>query len=150
MIATACSYSVCISSRHIPSFRLFWQVGGQGPITGACFGHFYAYAPDNAHEARDYGLARYGMELKRLLSVLELHLKEGDKTFMVGEEYTIADMALFPWVHQLRSGYTNPGSKIKAADFLSLEETYPVLMAWADRVFARPAVKRGLVVTPWN
>lgn len=127
---------------------LFWQVGGQGPITGACFGHFYAYAPDTAHEARDYGLARYGMEVKRLMSVLELHLAE--KTFMVGEEYTIADMAIFPWVHQLRTGYTNPGSKIKASQFLSLEETYPAVMAWCDRVYARPAVKRGMAVCPWS
>ena len=69
---------------------------------------------------------------------------------MVGEEYTIADMALFPWVHQLRNGYENPGSKRKAAAFLSVEETYPKLMAWCDRIFARPAVQRGMTVCPWR
>lgn len=127
---------------------MFWQVGGQGPITGGCFGHFYAYAPDNAHQARDYGLARYGMEVKRLLHVLELHLT--GKTYMVGEEYTIADMAIFPWVHQLRTGYINPGTKIKAADFLSVEESYPVLMAWCDRIHSRPAVQRGMTTCSWS
>lgn len=126
---------------------LFWQVGGQGPITGACFGHFYAYAPDNAHAARDYCLGRYGMEVKRLMSVLENHLT--GRIFMVGDEYTIADMALFPWAHQLRNGYKNPGSQISASSFLSVEESYPNVMAWCDRIAERPAVQRGLTVCQW-
>jgi len=126
---------------------LFWQVGGQGPMTGACFGHFYCYAPDNAHAAREYGLSRYGMEVKRLLSVLENHL-EG-KTYMVGEEYSIADMAIFPWTQHLRTGYINPGNKIPAAEFLTLESTYPSVMAWCDRIKARPAVQRGMTVCQW-
>ena len=88
------------------------------------------------------------MEVKRLMSVLELHLT--GKTFMVGEEYTIADMAIFPWVNQLRIGYKNPGSQMKAAEFLSVEETYPNVMLWCDRIAARPAVQRGLTVCQWS
>ena len=76
--------------------------GRAGADSGRLLRTLLRIAPDNAHEARDYGLARYGMDVKRLLSVMELHL--AGKTFMVGEEYTIADMALFPWVHQLRTG----------------------------------------------
>lgn len=88
------------------------------------------------------------MEVKRLLHVLELHLT--GKTYMVGEEYTIADMALFPWAHQLRNGYVNPGTQIKAADFLSVEETYPAVMAWCDRIHERPAVQRGMTTCGWK
>ena len=109
---------------------LFWQVGGQGPITGACFGHFFVYAPGtdrcmsyaNAYffsslscacddlaadkkEARDYGVARYGMEVQRLCSVLENHLQ--NRTYMVNEEYGIADMAIYPWFNQLLTGYNH-------------------------------------------
>lgn len=68
---------------------LFWQMGGQGPMTGN-FGHFMVYAPAEKVETRNYGVSRYGMEVQRLCSVLDRHL-EG-KTFIVGEEYTIADM----------------------------------------------------------
>ncbi|CAE7543063.1 yghU, partial [Symbiodinium microadriaticum] len=122
---------------------LFWQVGGQGPITGACFGHFFVYAPDDRGAAREYALARYGMEVQRLCSVLENHLK--DRSYMVNEEYTIADMAIYPWFNQLLTGY-NHKSGLTAKDFLSVEENYPSVVAWALRIRERPAVQRGLQV----
>jgi GST-like protein len=80
---------------------LFWQMSGFGPIPGN-FGHFMVYAPDDQVDARKYGLMRFGMEVQRLCSVLDTHLK--GRTYMVGEEYTIADMAIFPWFQQLRNG----------------------------------------------
>lgn len=81
---------------------IFWQMGGQGPMTGQ-FGHFYVYAPDDKLETRDYGVARYGMEVQRLCSVLDGHLS--GKQYILGDEYSIADMAIFPWFNQLRTGY---------------------------------------------
>jgi GST-like protein len=120
---------------------LFWQAAGQGPMTGQ-FGHFMVYAPPDKKDARDYGVARYGMEVQRLCSVLENHL--ATRKYMVGEEYTIADMAIFPWFNHLRVGYKHP-SGIGAADFLSVSQ-YVNVNAWADRIAARPAVKRGITV----
>jgi len=120
---------------------LFWQIGGQGPMTGN-FGHFFVYAPGNKKEARDYGVARYGMETQRICSVLENHL--ATRKFMVGEEYTIADMAIFPWFNQLRVGYKHK-SGIGAAEFLNVAQ-YVHTNAWADRILERPAVKRGITV----
>uniref|UniRef100_A0A6B2LER2 Glutathione S-transferase n=1 Tax=Arcella intermedia TaxID=1963864 RepID=A0A6B2LER2_9EUKA len=120
---------------------LFWQMAGQGPMAGN-FGHFMVYAPDDKVEARNYGVSRYGMETQRLLSVLDLHLK--GRMWMVGEEYTIADMAIFPWVNQLRTGYKHK-SGIGAAEFLSVE-SYGNVIAWANRIAERPAVQRGLTV----
>lgn len=144
---------------------LFWQVGGQGPMTGN-FGHFKVYAPPGEVEARDYGVARYGMEVQRLCSVLELHLaghgdfsgnpnlrSAGPRDFLVGETYTIADMACFPWAYMLWGrGYNRPGQP-DAKDFLGLER-YPNLKAWVDRIAQRPAVQRGIRVCngspkPW-
>jgi GST-like protein len=75
-------------------------MGGQGPMTGN-YGHFMVYAPADKVEARNYGVARYGMEVQRLCDVLEKHLAEGNKTYLVGEQYTIADMMCFPWFHQV-------------------------------------------------
>ncbi|KAJ3339124.1 hypothetical protein HDU93_008608 [Gonapodya sp. JEL0774] len=69
---------------------VFWQVGGQGPMTGN-YGHFMVYAPGDKGQARDYGVARYGMEVQRLCDVLDKHLSDG-RQYLVGDEYTIADM----------------------------------------------------------
>ena len=145
---------------------LFWAVSNLGPILGACFGHFFCYAPGvmvwllwglcsaltrvlsvyfccachlcnvtalfvayyiyflhsiiafpslftcydmpsaDQHQARDYALGRYGMEVKRLMSVLNDHLLY--REYMMNNTYTLADMAIFPWVHQLRQGYRHP------------------------------------------
>lgn len=144
---------------------LIWQVGGQGPMTGN-FGHFMVYAPADKADARSYGVARYGMEVQRLLDVLELHLgghgnfmgdhgprAEGPRSFLVGDRYTVADMACLPWVMVLRGkGYDRPGQP-RAQDFLSLKR-YPQLNAWADRLESRLEVQRGMRVCssagkPW-
>lgn len=130
---------------------LFWQMAGQGPMTGN-FGHFMVYAPDEKKEARDYGVARYGMEVQRLCSVLDNHLK--DREFMAGGEYSIADMACLPWFQMIRGakGYRHP-SGVGARDFLSVAQ-YTHACAWADRLMARAAVVRGIAVCrkvakPW-
>ena len=120
---------------------LFWQMSGLGPMCGN-FGHFMVYAPADKVEARDYGVGRYGMEVQRLLSVLDQHL--ASRTYLVGEEFTIADMASFPWVHQLLKGYKHP-SGIDANGFLSVEK-YTNVIAWVERIRERPAVQRGLTV----
>jgi len=119
----------------------FWQMGGQGPMTGN-FGHFFVYAPPHQIQARDYGVARYGMEVQRLCDVLDKHL--AGKTYIVGEQYTIADIIIFPWFHALRIGYKHT-SGITAAEFLSVS-SYHNANAWADRILARPAVQRGVTV----
>lgn len=125
---------------------LFWQMAGQGPMSGACYGHFFAYAPADKCEARDYGVARYGMEVQRLCSVLDNHL--AGRAYLVGDEYSIADMVCFPWFNHLRVGY-NHSSGVKTVDFLSVS-TYSNAIAWADRIAARPAVQRGLQVCPFS
>eukprot|EP00271_Cylindrocystis_brebissonii_P015806 TRINITY_DN38837_c0_g1_i1.p1 TRINITY_DN38837_c0_g1~~TRINITY_DN38837_c0_g1_i1.p1 ORF type:complete len:271 (+),score=48.60 TRINITY_DN38837_c0_g1_i1:330-1142(+) len=120
---------------------LFWQMGGQGPMTGQ-FGHFFVYAPDDQVAARNYGAARYGMEVQRLCDVLDKQL-EG-KEFILGEEYTIADMAIFPWSRALRKGYNHPSGG-NARTFLGFEK-YKNVNRWLDALEARPAVERGLKV----
>jgi len=120
---------------------VFWQMGGQGPMTGN-FGHFFVYAPPDKVEARNYGVARYGMEVQRLMSVLDRHL-EG-KTYLVGEEYTLADIMCFPWAHMLRIYYKH-ASGIGANDFLSIDK-YKNVQGWVERILARSAVARGLKV----
>jgi len=96
------------------------------------------YAPRNKHEAINYGVARYGMEVRRLLSVMDNHLQ--DKTWFLGDEYSIADMALYPWVVTLgEKGYD-------AAKFLDRDNRYPNVMRWCARMAARPAVQRGMLV----
>lgn len=144
---------------------LFWQTGSQGPATGN-FGHFMVYAPAVQAEARDYGVARYGMEVQKLLDVLDRHLSglgdfrgdagprpEGPRSFLVGDRYTVADMACLPWVLMLRGkGYDRPGQP-RAQDFLGLSK-YKHVLAWADRLAQRPEVQRGMRVChgspkPW-
>jgi GST-like protein len=121
---------------------VFWQMAGLGPMCGN-FGHFMVYAPADECAARDYGVARYGMESQRLLSVLDQHL--AGKIFMVGEEYTIADMVIFPWFHHVMLVGYKHASGIGASDFLSLDQ-YKHANAWAQRLLARPEVQRGLTV----
>lgn len=120
---------------------VFWQMGGLGPMCGN-FGHFMVYAPSDQHQARDYGVSRYGMEVQRLCSVLDKHLAE--RQYIVGDEYTIADMVILPWVRQLRTGYKHP-SGISGLEFLSIDK-YTNVNAWADRLLAREEVQRGIAV----
>ncbi|WP_314437178.1 glutathione-dependent disulfide-bond oxidoreductase [Massilia timonae] len=109
---------------------LFWQMGS-APFVGGGFGHFFAYAPDKLQ----YPIDRYAMETKRQLDVLDRHL--ADKRFVAGEEYTIADMAIWPWY-----GGLVLGQLYEAAEFLSVHE-YRHVKRWADEIAARPAVIRG-------
>ena len=112
---------------------LFWQMGS-APFLGGGFGHFYAYAP----EKFEYPINRYAMETKRQLDVLDRRLAE--VPFVGGQEYTIADMAIWPWY-----GGVVLGRAYDAAEFLDVG-IYRNVMAWAAKIDARPAVKRGRMV----
>jgi GSH-dependent disulfide-bond oxidoreductase len=112
---------------------LFWQMGS-APFLGGGFGHFYAYAPTKI----EYAIDRYAMETKRLLDVLDRRLAEAE--YVAGPNYTIADMAIWPWYGGLvRSG------QYGAAEFLSVQD-YKNVLRWTDAIAARPAVKRGRMV----
>ena len=110
---------------------LFWQVGS-APYLGGGFGHFYAYAP----EKWEYPINRFAMETKRQLDVLDKHLAHHE--YMAGDDYTIADMAIWPWYGGLALGklYGDAGT------FLAVQE-YRNLQRWTQQLAARPAVKRG-------
>ncbi len=112
---------------------LFWQMGS-APYLGGGFGHFYAYAP----EKFEYPINRFAMEIKRQLDVLDKNL--ADRRFMTGDDYTIADMAIWPWY-----GVLVAGKIYDAAEFLSVHE-YKNVMRWQEEIYARPAVKRGSMV----
>lgn len=113
---------------------LFWQVGS-APFVGGGFGHFFAYAP----EKFEYPIDRFAMETKRQLDVLDKELAK--KKFIAGDEYTIADMAIFPWYGLLVKGQTYKG----ADEFLAAHE-YKNVIRWADEIIKRPAVARGRMV----
>ena len=112
---------------------LFWQMGA-APYLGGGFGHFYAYAPTKI----EYAINRFTMETKRQLDVLDRRL--GDSAFIAGNDYTIADMAIWPWYGGLAQGWI-----YGAAEFLQVQE-YKNLVRWSETVFSRPAVKRGRMV----
>lgn len=112
---------------------LFWQMGS-APYLGGGFGHFYAYAPMKI----EYCIDRFAMETKRQLDVLDRQL--ADHVFISGADYTIADMAIWPWYGQLCLGRL-----YEAAEFLDVK-SYKHLMRWAEQIDARPAVKRGRIV----
>lgn len=122
-----------IASRTETLNWLFWQMGS-APYLGGGFGHFYAYAPTKI----EYAIDRFAMEVKRELDVLNRRL--ADHEYLAGGEYTIADMAVFPWYGGLVKGW-NYG----AAEFLSVHE-YQHVQRWADQLYSRPAVKRGRMV----
>jgi GST-like protein len=113
---------------------LFWQMGS-APYLGGGFGHFYAYAPTKI----EYAIDRFAMEAKRLLDVLDKRLAESE--YVAGPDYTIADMACFPWYGGLAKGWLYGD----AATFLSVQD-YKNVQRWADALLARPAVKRGRMV----
>jgi GST-like protein len=113
---------------------LFWQMGS-APFLGGGFGHFYHYAP----EKLEYPIDRYAMETKRQLDVLDRELDGRD--WIAGTEYSIADMAIWPWYGQLCLGRLYG----EAATFLSVSD-YANVMAWAERIDARPATRRGRMV----
>ncbi|WIA55607.1 glutathione-dependent disulfide-bond oxidoreductase [Sphingobium sp. WTD-1] len=116
---------------------LFWQMGS-APILGGGFGHFFAYAP----EKYEYPINRYTMEVKRQLDVLDRHLAEND--YLAGDEYSIADIAVWPWYAGVLLNRV-----YGAAEFLDAG-SYKNVLRWANQIDARPAVKRGRIVNKTN
>jgi GST-like protein len=112
---------------------LFWQMGS-APYLGGGFGHFYAYAPFKI----EYAIDRYAMEAKRQMDVLDRHL--ADHEYMAGDDYSIADMAIWPWYGGLAKGVL-----YGAAEFLQVQD-YAHVVRWAEAIAQRPAVKRGRMV----
>lgn len=112
---------------------LFWQMAAT-PILGGGFGHFYAYAP----EKWQYPIDRYAMEVKRQLDVLDRQLADND--YIAGQEYSIADIAIWPWY-----GGLILNNVYEAAEFLDVR-SYKNVVRWAEQIAARPAVKRGRIV----
>jgi GST-like protein len=112
---------------------LFWQMGS-APFLGGGFGHFYAYAPTKI----EYAIDRYAMEVKRQLDVLDRRLAGSE--YLAGDEYTIADMAVWPWYGGLAKGLA-----YGAGEFLSVQD-YKHVQRWTDQIAERPAVKRGRMV----
>jgi GST-like protein len=109
---------------------LFWQMGS-APFLGGGFGHFYAYAPVKI----EYAIDRYAMEVKRQMDVLDRRLAESP--YLAGDDYTIADIATWPWYGALAKGLL-----YSAGEFLQVQE-YTHVMRWTDQIAQRPAVKRG-------
>ena len=112
---------------------LFWQMGS-APYLGGGFGHFYAYAPVKI----EYAIDRFAMEVKRQLDVLDRRL--GESEYLGGKDYTIADMAVWPWYGALAKGLV-----YGAGEFLEVD-SYKNVQRWTDAIAARPAVKRGRMV----
>ena len=121
------------AARSVTLQWLFFQVGGIGPMFGQ-FGHFYKYARSKIDHP--YPVERYSTESKRLMSVLEKRLQESE--YLAGADYTIADMATFPWVMGLRDHY-------EADEVLGLK-SYTHVWNWVDKCSTRPASARGLLV----
>jgi GST-like protein len=112
---------------------LFWQMGS-APFLGGGFGHFYAYAPSKM----EYPINRYAMEVKRQLDVLDQRLAKSE--YLGGKDYTIADMAVWPWY-----GALSKGLLYSAGEFLQVQE-YKNVQRWTDQIAARTPVKRGRMV----
>jgi len=112
---------------------LMWLMGS-APFLGGGFGHFYAYAPSKM----EYPINRYAMEVKRQMDVLDLRLAQSE--YLGGAEYTIADMATWPWY-----GAMAKGTLYEGGEFLQVQE-YKNVIRWTDQIAARPAVKRGRMV----
>jgi GST-like protein len=112
---------------------LFWQMGS-APFLGGGFGHFYAYAPTKI----EYAIDRYAMEVKRQLDVLDRRLAQ--TRYVAGDEYTIADMAIWPWYGTLAKGQL-----YGAGEFLQVQE-YANVLRWTDEIAQRPAARRGRMV----
>jgi GST-like protein len=119
-----------VSARTEAMSWLMWQMGS-GPYLGGGFGHFYAYAP----EKWEYPINRFAMEVKRQMDVLDRHLAENE--YFAGDEYSIADMAIWPWYGQLALG-----NLYEAGEFLQVQD-YKHVLRWTEQVGNREAVKRG-------
>jgi GST-like protein len=117
---------------------LFWQMGS-APFLGGGFGHFFAYAPTK----QEYPINRYAMETKRQLDVLDRRLAETE--FVAGSNYSIADIAIWPWYGQLAldRSYRDAGEFLSVGDYRNVQR-------WARQIDARPAVRRGRIVNKTN
>ena len=117
---------------------LFWQMGS-APFLGGGFGHFFAYAPTK----QEYPINRYAMETKRQLDVLDRRL--ADNEFINGREYSVADIAIWPWYGQLAldRSYKDAGEFLSVGDYANVQR-------WARQIDARPAVQRGRIVNKTN
>lgn len=122
-----------LAQRTVAMNWLFW-LQGSAPYLGGGFGHFYAYAP----EKLEYPINRFTMEAKRQLDLLDKHL--ADNRYLAGDEYSIADIATWPWYGNLVLG-----NLYNAAEFLDVER-YPNLLRWANEIAEREAVQRGRIV----
>ena len=113
---------------------LFWQMGS-APFLGGGFGHFYAYAPSKI----EYAIDRYAMEVKRQLDVLDRRL--GESRFVAGEDYTIADIAIWPWYGALAKGqlYGESGQFLQVQDYQNVQR-------WTEEIAQRPGARRGRMV----
>jgi GST-like protein len=112
---------------------LFWQMGS-APFLGGGFGHFYAYAPTKI----EYAIDRYAMEVKRQMDVLDRRLAESP--YVAGDDYSIADMAIWPWYGSLAKGQL-----YEAGEFLQVQD-YTHVLRWTNQIAQRPAVRRGRMV----
>ena len=112
---------------------LFWQMGA-APFLGGGFGHFYAYAPQKI----EYAIDRFAMEVKRQMDVLNRRL--GEVKYLAGDEYTLADIAVWPWY-----GALSKGLLYNSGEFLQVEG-YKHVRRWTDEIAQRPAVRRGRMV----
>ena len=112
---------------------LFWQMGS-APFLGGGFGHFYAYAPEKIQ----YAIDRYAMEVKRQMDVLDRRL--ADSRYIAGDDYTIADMAIWPWYGALAKGQL-----YEAGEFLQVD-SYTHVLRWTNEIAQRPAAQRGRMV----
>ncbi|WP_342131860.1 glutathione-dependent disulfide-bond oxidoreductase [Hydrogenophaga sp. OTU3427] len=112
---------------------LFWQMGS-APFLGGGFGHFYAYAPTKI----EYAIDRYAMEVKRQLDVLDQRLAQS--AYLAGDDYSIADMAVWPWY-----GTLVKGQLYEAGEFLQVQD-YTHVLRWTNEIARRPAVRRGRMV----
>ena len=124
--ASAAARAECLS-------WLFWQMGS-APYLGGGFGHFYAYAPSKI----EYAIDRFAMEAKRQLDVLDQRLAQS--AFLAGDDYSVADMAVWPWY-----GTLVKGQLYEAGEFLQVQE-YKHVLRWTDQIAQRPAVQRGRMV----
>ena len=125
---------ILITAARAETFSWLMWLMGSAPFLGGGFGHFYAYAPFRI----EYAIDRYAMEVKRQLDVLDRRL--GETEYLAGDQYTIADMATWPWYGALVKGQV-----YEAGEFLSVQD-YKNVLRWTDQIAQRPAVKRGRMV----
>jgi GSH-dependent disulfide-bond oxidoreductase len=142
--------------RFIPSWNhpmhvecmnwLFWQMSSLGPTAGQLW-HFIQYAPAQLLQTKDYGVSHFGLALQRQLSVLDAHLST--RSFILGDEYSIADILVLPWFHFLNRNSSHVASGVSLFEFLSLDQ-YKHCQRWEKVLLQREAVHRGMQVCSFS